>query len=235
MDSLNFFIIFHKNVYSKNIPVLPCFTYLSVNELIKKDVDINSLELPVINEYDLPGYNPMYQMLKFCDNSVILNLPSPPTPFIGFCQYDMIIDKNKFIKELDNLSDPKCILGFFPYNINTILDILDTSKWDQVLSAYNSLNNTSHSIEKLKEEPFFLMNTYILPSWFFSKLQGTVKILLPLILKFLNYNMRHIAGTLERLNSLIIACAIYEKKLVYYMGESITEDRSLTNYDELRH
>ena len=79
------------------------------------------------------------------------------------------------------------------------------------------------------------MNTYIIPSWFYTKLQATVKTMLPLVFKFLKYDMRHIAGTLERLNSLLIACAIDENVLIYSISDAISDNRSQTIRDSIRH
>jgi hypothetical protein len=233
MESLSFYIIFHSTIYPTNTPDYPCFIYLAANELIKKNIPTD-IKHAIINEYDVPGYNPMYQMLKFCDNSIILNFPAPPSPFVGFCQYDMVIDPLKFKLVVDNISNINGAIGFYPYPINFIFDVLSIAQWDEILSFYNSINNTSHSINTLKDYPFFLMNTYILPSWFYTRLQINLKKLLPLVFKFLNYNMRHIAGSIERLNALLIVCGISEKKINYSISDAIKDDRSQNIVDEFK-
>lgn len=235
MDQLTFYIIFHKKIFPENTPPFPCFTYMAANELISKDIDINKLQHTIVNEFDTPGYNPLYQMLNFCDNSVILNYPSPPTPYIGLCQYDMYIHPDKFKLVFNTLIGSNKVIGFYPYSVNTILDILSESQWNEILSSYNSKNNTYHSIQSLQSCPFFLMNAYIIPSWFYTKLQSTAKTMLPLVFKFLKYDMRHIAGTLERLNSLFIACAIHENVLSYSISDAIIDNRSQTIPDSIRH
>jgi len=231
MDSLSFYIIFHKKVFPENTPDLPCFTYLGANENIEKEVD--SLKYPVIYEYDMDGYNPMYQMLQFCDNSIILNFPSPPKPFVGFCQYDMLINAN-FKSIFNYLDNHNKMVGFFPYNIATIQDIVTKDQWNELLISYNAEYKTEHSMDTLSDTPFFLMNTYILPSWFYTKLQKQLRKFLPQILKFLNYNMRHLAGTLERTNALILACAMKEGTLIAGISDAITDVRQQTLFDELR-
>jgi hypothetical protein len=233
MELLSFYIIFHKKLFPENIPNLPCFTYLGANENVKKE--ISSLNHPVVYEYDIDGYNPMYQMLQFCDNSIILNFPSPPTPFVGFCQYDMAINEDKFKLIFNHLDNHNKMVGFFPSNIIIIQDILKKEQWNQILNVYNSEHSTNHSIDNLSNIPFFLMNTYILPSWFYTKLQKQLRKFLPYILKFLNYNMRHIAGTLERTNALIIACALKEGALIAKINNAITDVRKQTLIDTLRH
>lgn len=236
MDQLTFYIIFHKHIFPQNTPDFPCFTYMAANELITKDIDTSKLKHKIVYEYTIPGYNPIYQMLQFCDNSVILNYIPPPTPYIGFGQYDMIINPDEFKLIFDYIKGANNhVIGFYPYHFSVILDVLNQNQWNEILSLYNSNNNTFHSISTLQSIPFFLMNTYIIPSWFFTKLQSTVKTMLPLVFKFLQFNMRHIAGTLERLNSLIIACAIHENVLLFKISNAITDNRAQTIHDSIRH
>jgi hypothetical protein len=232
--SLSFYIIFHSKLYPQNTPDYPCFIYLAVNELIKKDIDTKLLKHPIINEYDLPAYNPIFQMLHFNENSVILNFPSPPTPFVGFCQYDMVIDPLKFQIVLNNISNINGAIGFYPYPIVALIDILNESQWNEILELYNSIHKTSHSMYSLKEYPFFFMNTYILPSWFYTRLQQNLKKLLPLVFKILEYKMKHLGGTLERLNALLIVCGIAEKIINFSISDAISDNRSQTIPDEFR-
>jgi hypothetical protein len=236
MDSLSFYIVFHQKLFPENTPKYSCFKYIGVNENIKKEIDLDKLQHPVIYEYDIPTYNPIYQILKLCENSVILNLPAPPTPFIGLCQYDMRINSEEFNFIFDNLDTYKSMIGFFAYHIDTIQDDVFSKKdWEEVLNIYNSDNKTSHTIELLEDIPFFLMNTYILPSWFFTKLQLQLKRLLPVILKLLDYNIRHMGGTLEATNALIIACAIKEGTLFCKISNAIQDEETQKIKDPFKH
>lgn len=126
------------------------------------------------------------------------------------------------------------MVGFYPYNVQTIQDVLRKEQWNEILDIYNVMNNTIHTLDDFNEYPFFLMNTWILPSWFYRKLQLTLHKVLPTICKFLNYNMRHMAGTLERTNALIIACALKENTLIGVMSDAIIENRSQTMFDTFR-
>jgi len=224
---LTFFIIFHQKNFPENTPDLSCFVYLGANELVKKEIHPDTKH-PIMYEYDTPSYNPIYQMLNFCDNSIILNISPPPSKFIGLCQYDMHIDKDKMITAIDSLSQENSMVGFYAYYSDAICDLLDSEDWKLILDVYNKNNNTSHSFDSLAETPFFLLNTFILPSKFFVKLQSTLKSLLPTVFKILTYNLKHIAGTLERTNSLIIACAIKEGTLIPHFSDAFTDNREQT-------
>ena len=224
---LTFFIIFHQKIFPENTPDLSCFVYLGANELVKKEIHPDTKH-SIVYEYDTPGYNPMYQMLNFCDNSIILNIKPPSSQFIGLCQYDMHIDKDKMILAIDSLTQPNSMVGFYAFYSDAACDLLEAEDWSLILNMYNSINNTSHTFDSLSDTPFFLLNTFIIPSHFFLKLQSILKILLPTIFKILQYNLRHIAGTLERTNSLIIACAIKEGALIPYFSEACTDNREQT-------
>jgi hypothetical protein len=231
IENLTFFIIFHQYNFPENTPNIPCFTYLGANEYVKKIISPDTKH-PVVYEYDTPFYNPLYQMLNFCDNSIILNIRPPPKQFVGFCQYDMIINENKMKIAIEKLTKYNSMVGFYPYHIDTIFDVLTNENYSALINMYNTINKTTHTLESLSDTPFFLMNTYIIPTWFFVKVQSTLKILLPLIFKLLNYDMRHIAGTLERTNSLIIACAIKEGLLIVNTSDAITDNRGQTKMCE---
>jgi hypothetical protein len=226
-QKLTFYIIFHQKNFPQNIPDLKCFSFLAANERVIKDIHPDTKH-PIVYEYHTPSYNPIYQMLNFCDNSVILNIQPPPTPFIGLCQYDMNIDKENMILAINTLTEPNSMVGFYDFHIETIFDQLTQDDYNSILLIYNDKFNTSHTVESLSDTPFFLLNTFIIPSYFFLHLQTTLKLLLPTVFKLLNYDMRHIAGTLERVNALIIACAIKEQKLIHFFSDAITDMREQT-------
>lgn len=233
-DKLTHYIIFHKKLYPENTPDFPCFRYLGANEMIPKEINVRMLSHPVLWEYGFPGYNPIYQQLIFRDLSVYLNIPAPSTEFVGFCQYDMPINKDKFQLVLDNLRH-NTFVGFFLYRQEQICDVLSLDKWSEVLSEYNKRNMTSHTMNDLKVVPYFLMASFVMPTWFFCKLQSELRLLLPIIFRLLNYDMRHIAGTLERTTALIIACSIKEGRLDAKLSDALDHSNTQRIHDPLRH
>ena len=228
MESLTFYIVFHQKIFPEKTPDYDCFTYVAVNEAIPKEIDVGSLKHPILYEYDVPNYNPMYQMLKFRENSVILNMPAPLTPFVGLGQDDMRFVPEKFASMMRSVDGYNKMVGFFPYRMDVIQDVLNADHWNEVLDVYNKTNKTHHRLHDLRGTPFFLMNTYILPSWFYMSLQSTLKSVLPTVIRLLQWNMRHIAGTLERVNSLIIACALKEGILECVASDAIQDVREQT-------
>ena len=71
----------------------------------------------------------------------------------------------------------------------------------------------NHTIESVSKLPLALLHTFIMPTWFFLHIMPFVENLTPEILRALNWETRHLAGTLERVFALCISCGILEKKL----------------------
>ena len=233
-DRLTHYIIFHKKLYPENTPDFPCFRYLAANENVPKEIDNLKIKHRIYAEYAFPGYNPIYQQLNFCDQSIYLNIPAPNTEFIGLCQYDMPINREKFKLVLDNMTG-NSLIGFFLYRMSDICSVFTIEQWQLVLDGYNKRNNTSHKMYDFRDAPFFLMSSFVMPTWFFIKLQGELRASLPLVFKELEYNMRHISGTLERTTALLIACALKEGKISAKVSDALGHSRSQTLLDPRRH
>lgn len=233
-DRLTHYIIFHKKLYPENTPDFPCFRYLAANENIPKEIDNLKIKHPISAEYGFPGYNPIYQQLNFCDQSVYLNIPAPSTEFIGICQYDMPINKDKFQLVLNNLVG-NTVVGFFMFKMSNIFDILTMDSWQTVLNGYNQRNNTNHKMNDFRDTPFFLMSSFVMPTWFFVKIQNELRASLPVIFKILRYDLRHITGTLERTTALLIACAIKEQKINMKISDALGHSESQRIFDSFRH
>jgi hypothetical protein len=95
--TFHLFIIFHKTIYDECYRHISQedldahFTFIAVNESIPKTYTPNKYR--VINEWEMPVYNPRLQQQKYLDNSVLYHMFANQTytsyDFIGFFQYDM--------------------------------------------------------------------------------------------------------------------------------------------------
>jgi hypothetical protein len=119
--------------------------------------------------------------------------------------------------------------------MSDICSVFTIEQWQLVLDGYNKRNNTSHKMYDFRDAPFFLMSSFVMPTWFFIKLQGELRASLPLVFKELEYNMRHISGTLERTTALLIACALKEGKISAKVSDALGHSRSQTLLDPRRH
>lgn len=220
---LTFYIIFHKVLYPENTreflehEQVKTFVWIGVNETIPKTIPLQMSRYPIIYENKMKLYNPGLQMNNFYQNSVFFHLYRNPSyltsKFIGFGQYDM-----KFARSsIPNLLADDHVYGYFPYAITEVWNLIPFEFWKSCfLNTYNEYYKTSHTFEILSKYPIFLYHTFIIPTSFFLHIMPFIEYDTNILLKNLNYNTRHLAGSLERVFGLCIACAIEEGRLKGY-------------------
>ncbi len=248
VKTLSFCIVFHQRLFYSNTKdftreeIEKYFLWIGVNEKIPKQIADKAKDYPILYEYKMPHHCPLFQMLNFYQNSVFFHLARNPDlipcKYIGFGQYDMKIQADKFraiANLLENDTADK-IIGVFPYDFITLYNLLNPQQWKEYfLKPYNEFYGTSHTLEALQPVPLFLLHTFILPKWFFLHMMRFVEHLLPTTLKMLNWDTKHLAGTLERIFALCISCGIVEGKFRHlFMLEGMTHEGDQHEADELR-
>jgi len=223
----HFFIIFHKNLYKENTDSFQpsdleqFLRWVSVNESIPKEIPNWLPPNLLITESALQNYTPLYQMNHFYQNSFLLHLSKNrhlvTTPYIGFGQYDMKLSIDSF-KDVQKLIEQEgslkqTLFTAFPYPFIQLYGILSESIWREILTLYNIKYSTSHSYDTLQKLPLALMHTFIIPSNIFFESMDFFEATIPFIIKHLEWNTRHMAGTLERLIAFIFCIKVLEQKI----------------------
>ena len=214
---LTFYIVFHKDLFPSNTAtfttreIKELFTWVGVNKNISKIIPFQMAGYPLIYEYRMRFYNPSFQLNNFYQNSVFFHLYRNPeylqSKFVGFGQYDMKFDRSAIPARL--VDDH--VYGYFPYENEAIWNLLPIVYWQSCfLDPYNKQYGTSHTFDDLSQYPFFLYHTFILPTSFFMQIMPFVERNTNTLLAGLQNNTRHIAGTLERVFALCIACGLAE-------------------------
>jgi hypothetical protein len=244
MKSLNFFIIYHDNLFQENTSGIPpdIFTWVAVNEKVSKPFPEWIPKNSLLKEYEMKVHCPLQQMNNFYQNSVFFHLywnkELITSKYIGFGQYDMSFVAEKFMQVYDTLKEDSAdkIIPAFIYPFEVLCAKEELEIWEELfISNYNSYYKTSHTFKSIEHLPLCLLHTFIIPTWFFLHMMPFVESLLPRILKFLNWETRHLAGTLERVFALCISCGIVEGKfreLVLLQGVSHIDSQH--SVDELR-
>ena len=193
--------------------------WVAVNESIDKEYPDFIPKDCMIKEWEMPIHSPLYQMLNFYQNSTFLhiywNKLHEQSKYIGFAQYDMSIDAEELLKsEISMTTDTGNTLFIaFPYNAEQTLSHFSDGFWiDCFLNPYNKFYGQGHTLEAIKKIPLFLLHTFIIPSWFFAHMMPFIENSIPKILRSLDWNTRHLAGTLERIFGLCLSCGIIEGK-----------------------
>jgi len=242
----HFYIIFHQILFEKNTKSFTeeernrMLRWVSVNEAIPKSFPPWIPKDLQITESELLDYSPLYQMSHFYQNSFFFILPKNKhllkTPYVGFGQYDMSISADSF-RTMEHLLEgegkvKQTLFVVYPYAFEALYDLFDKCFWEEILEKYNTLYCTSHSFEHLSQLSLPLLHTFVLPTQIFLECMEFVETSLPFLLKRLNWNTRHLAGTLERVLAIAINIKVLERKLVRvlhlkgidHIGSQHTED-----------
>jgi len=220
---LAFYIVFHKVLYPENTSAflkneeVKTFVWVGVNESIPKIIPLKMKNYPIIYEHQMRFYNPGFQMNHFYQNSVFFHLYRNPSyltsKFVGFGQYDMKFDRSSIPTSLTD----DHVYGYFPYAITEVWNLFPFQFWEtNFLNTYNQYYGTSHTFEVLIKYPIFLYHTLIIPTSFFIHILPFVEHNTNVLLTALNNETRHLAGSLERVFGLCIACGLEEGRLKGY-------------------
>ncbi len=245
MKPLNFFIIYHDKVFKDNTAgftekELEIFTWVAVNEKVPK-------EFPdwmpnIIKEYEMKIHNPLYQMTNFYQNSAFFHLywnkELINSKYIGFGQYDMSFNADEMrtiLKAIENDTADK-IIPVFTFPFEGLCNREEMPIWKELfVNPYNDYYGTSHELKSVEGLPLCLLHTFIMPTWFFLHMMPFVESLVPRILKFLNWDTRHLAGTLERVFALCISFGMIEGKFRQLLRlKGVSHADSQRSPDELR-
>jgi hypothetical protein len=224
MKQLSFFIVFHDNVFQENTSeftegeIKEFFTWVAVNEKIPKEFP--SWIPTLLKEWTMKKHSPLYQMLNFYQNSVFYHLAWNKevidSKYIGFGQYDMKISAGEFRQVYQMIqNDADKIFAPFLYEFHALYsNPINKDGWiSSFLHPYNEYFGKDHTLDSVSKVPLALLHTFIMPTWFFLHIMPFVENLTPIILRELNWETRHLAGTLERVFALCISCGILEGKI----------------------
>jgi len=198
---IQIFIVFHKNIFDecyKNIPqdiLDKYFTFIAVNENIRK---IYSKKYKVINEWELPIYNSIFQERGYNENSAIYHVYAnnlhKPYKSIGFFQYDMKFNNLK-IGSLNKIYYYKN----HDFNLCSYKTWNEQNTLDFIIKDYEHFYQSSFS----KEKQYPLYNSFIIPVETYEKIMKWVIQLYDKLYPWCiqppnNTHFAHIGGIYER-------------------------------------
>lgn len=243
-------IIGHKTFYSKTVEGIPNedlkkhVKFVCVNEkLIPKDIPSEFPVECIMNEYDIPEYEPFYQQNNFYQNSFFFNLMNVIDTLnldqVGFFQYDMIFTPEIFEKiKTTCAEDPQSAIAFYPYPIEQLFETIRPGVlWQSILQQYaNFFDVQIDDVHKLETMKLALFHTFVIPVENYKRMMMFTKSVLENIMKFLGNDTRHIAGTLERVFALFLNLEIISgnmKEFVFIDG-LVHDDVNLRLTDSFR-
>ena len=182
--------------------------FVCVNEKLPKDIPDEFPKECIINEWDIPDYEPYYQENNFYQNSVFFNLMNVIDTLnldqIAFAQYDMIFTPEIFDQIKEKCEDSKAAVGFFPYPIEPLFEILQPGSWQFVIQKYSNFFSVAVDTDRLDDMKLALFHTFVIPVENYKRMMCFTKDILKNVSAFLGNSTRHMAGTLERVFALFL-------------------------------
>lgn len=233
-----FYVIFHKEIYEtcyKDLDptYLSSLTFMGVNAKIPKQIP-DSLAKAVVFERDLPMYNPLWQYAKMCENSVLLHVFKHPEymnyDYIGFFQYDMILN-NRVFSTIDSIlqtGNTSTVFYFHKENSCRHLDqVIGLQGWQNIVDVYNSMFQTNHSLLSVLVEDIVLFHTFLLPKQIFVKLMTFFERAFPRMFELLGCEVQHLVFHLERMHGLFLLLQQMEGHVSFVQMPDIVHSDSL--------
>jgi len=219
--TFHIFIIFHKNIYDKCYQYISqedldkYFTFIAVNEKLPKSYTPNKYR--IINEWEMPNYNPELQKNNYCENSVLyhifINKIHESYEFIGFFQYDMPFFTN-VVEDIKN-GLKNNIKAFYGKNLyhELLQYVLHTDNYNIYIRSNESecspileYYETYFYKKILKKSIYPYCNTYIIETTTFGKIMSWI---------ITTY------GKVKANDNDILAC-VYERLMGIAIGEENT-------------
>ena len=150
---------------------------LKYNKIYNKDKKYN-----ILKEYELTNYESLYQDTNYCQTScfyhVYTNKLYEKSDYVGFIQYDMILESNFIYAIEEKINNSQNDIYFY--------SLLDSNKLNvkfvcnpyekSILQKYNEYFNTNHSYETIKNNKkscnFISLHTFVIPKKTYIKLMS---------------------------------------------------------------
>ena len=219
--SFRFYIIFHKFLtevaYEKldKAYLEKYCKFVDVNRAIKDKTVPKSLRHLVFEERTLPNYNPFMQHNRFCESSVFFHVANnaelllDPYEFVGFLQYDMVLENSLFQTiegAIQLLENPHKTL-FVHYAENSYRHLyqqIGLNGWSIIIDLYNQLFQTDHEIDIVLNGNIPLYHCYVIPKAIFKKMMMFAEKSVPLIFDMLGNDTRHLPYHIERSHGIFL-------------------------------
>jgi hypothetical protein len=226
---MQFFVVFHRKLFDECYEKIPpgvlqeYFTFFAVNESIPKEYTPGKYK--ILNEWDLPIYDPTMQEKGYRENSAIYHVYAnglhKKYARVGFFQYDMRFNEN-IVDRILNCPVARPI-GYFliqtcikDFVTSTVPNLTDNIK--EVISRYEQhFSKPVLRFRKSRIPPFQptldtnriypLLNSYVIPS---SSFETVMKWVVQL------YGAVDLEGHTAGFYELIMAIALGEEDLEWY-------------------
>jgi hypothetical protein len=217
VPGIRMYVVCHKTSYPENADAADDrFRWYVVNEAVPEKT-IRAPPASVVNEWDLPVYEPGLQAAgcreASCLFHALANESLRDVDFIGFAQYDMRVPSAALDAFEDAVvgaepgSAAKVGVGFMrPWDEVWSNGALPGPFWEELLRLF-----LPPGVPAPAEVPLF--STFVLPTEAFVEMMTAVNAIAPDIHAAIGEDTTHLAGTLERVFGIWIAAAVAAGRL----------------------
>jgi len=227
--SFRLYVIFHKALFSicyydlSDSDMINYIRFIATNAKIPKAIPDNLAPF-VFSESQLPWYDPFMQHNFFCEDSAFFHVLNnhkillDPYPFVGFLQYDMVLQSTLFRTIESCLGckrDPRRILFVHKTDIafTHLNQIIGLEGWGKIVRLYNAMFKTHHTLNDVLHKDIPLFHTYVMHKDLFRKMMTFAKRHIPLLFEMLGYETRHLPFHIERAHGIFLALQLMDGKI----------------------
>jgi len=149
---------------------------IKYSKIYNKDKKYN-----ILKEYELTNYESLYQDTNYCQTScfyhVYTNKLYEKSDYIGFIQYDMILESNFIYAIEEKINNSQNDIYFYSlFNNKLNVKFVCNPYEKSILQKYNEYFNTNHSYETVKNNKkssnFICLHTFVIPKKIYIKLMS---------------------------------------------------------------
>lgn len=217
------FVIFHKDLHEylyKDISgdVLSTWVkFLGVNTAITKSSPAALIPL-IVQEAQLPWYNPFLQLNRFCETSAFYHVwrnqkvvLAPESPYLGFFHYDMELRPDLFelLKREVTAAEAAGEVLLFPQSSLVarphIGQLFPLCEWDRIIRLYNIIFGTKETIWNVVDKEIPLYHSFVLHRRTFQDMMHFAELAIGPLFEMSGRALKHWPFQLERLHGIFLA------------------------------
>jgi hypothetical protein len=234
MSLIKLYSIWHQTLFPELLQDLPAedrqqYVCYAVNASIPKNPVHSSLSsFPILYEYKLPIYEPLWQEKGYCQTSCMMHLFLNDIPkkegldYVGFCQYDMRLYSNtiQHIKDTTDQTKDPILFYNFCHSVPTALNF--QTGWNAILDHYNTYFQTSFTFEDILDKQMPLLHTFVMPTDMFYKMMKWMHTLLTQI-EFHHMHISNVSNAefAERIHGLFLVLEMVQQPTMKMMDMKI--------------
>ena len=154
--------------------------------------------------------------------------------YIGFFQYDMILN-NRVFSTIDSIVKTGNMSTVFYFQKENSCRHLDQGiglpGWQKIVDLYNSMFQTNHSLLNVLVEDIILFHTFLLPTPVFVKLMGFFERAFPFVFEMLGCEVQHLVFHLERMHGMFLLFQQMEGRVSFVQMPDIVHSDTLKDAD----